>query len=120
MYDKIRSRKSVPELYAEKLFVSQVALDLKFPVIFLQHDSDRLVDKAADTDLRSQCTSELDAQLGQAHEFVPTADMLTSRWSGLVWPADEAAIRHPETGVEIETLRQIGRASVGLPAGFVG
>jgi probable 2-oxoglutarate dehydrogenase E1 component DHKTD1 len=45
--------------------------------------------------------------------------MLQDQWSGMVWPASEEARSDPDTGVERETLKAIGRASVTVPDGFV-
>jgi hypothetical protein len=45
--------------------------------------------------------------------------MLKDQWSNMVWPASEEAISDPDTGVERETLKLIGRASVKVPEEFV-
>jgi len=45
--------------------------------------------------------------------------MLQDQWSGIVWPASEAAERDPPTGVKAEILEKVGRASVSVPEGFV-
>ena len=45
--------------------------------------------------------------------------MLKDQWSNMVWPASEEAISDPDTGVERETLKLIGRASVKVPDEFV-
>jgi probable 2-oxoglutarate dehydrogenase E1 component DHKTD1 len=41
--------------------------------------------------------------------------MLKEQWGSMVWPASEEAISDPDTGVERETLKVIGRASVKVP-----
>ena len=45
--------------------------------------------------------------------------MLQGQWKGLTWPGSKDAVRDPETGVDQETLQQVGRASVSVPEGFV-
>ena len=45
--------------------------------------------------------------------------MLQDQWSGMVWPASEAAERDPPTGVQAEIMENVGRASVSVPEGFV-
>ena len=45
--------------------------------------------------------------------------MLDDRWSGMVWPAGKDATSDPDTGVDQETLKAIGRASVKVPDEFV-
>ena len=37
----------------------------------------------------------------------------------MVWPASKEAVFNPETGLEKETLLNVGRASVQVPDGFV-
>ena len=45
--------------------------------------------------------------------------MLQGQWSGCVWPASDNAIRNPDTGVNIDLLKQVVTASVKVPEGFV-
>lgn len=47
--------------------------------------------------------------------------MLNDNWSDIVWPALslEKTICQPDTGVEVDTLREIGKKSVWVPGGFV-
>jgi hypothetical protein len=37
----------------------------------------------------------------------------------MVWPASEEARHNPETGVDINVLERVGRASIAVPNGFV-
>lgn len=37
----------------------------------------------------------------------------------MVWPASPSAVHNPDTGVEKETLVNVGKASVEVPSGFV-
>ena len=45
--------------------------------------------------------------------------MLQGQWSGIIWPGSEDAVPEPETGVDAETLKSVGKASVTVPEGFV-
>ena len=45
--------------------------------------------------------------------------MFSGQWSGITWPGSSDAVRDPDTGVEEETLKTVGRASVTVPEGFV-
>ena len=36
----------------------------------------------------------------------------------MVWPQSRDAVHNPETGVNTELLKEVGRASVALPDGF--
>jgi probable 2-oxoglutarate dehydrogenase E1 component DHKTD1 len=61
----------------------------------------------------------LDIGLAQAGTHIPVAPMLQDQWIGIVWPADEIAVRDPPTGVVRTVLENIGRASVTVPSNFV-
>lgn len=50
---------------------------------------------------------------------MPSASMLEKQWKGMVWPASSSADRNPETGVLEEQLKEVGRASIKIPDGFV-
>ncbi|KAN0135872.1 dehydrogenase E1 and transketolase [Lactarius tabidus] len=100
MYDKIRSRKSVPALYEERLI------------------SDDVLTSAEAQGVRDAIRSTLDAELAQADAYVPTTTMLQGQWKGLVWPASEQAEHNPATGVARSVLEKAGRASVTVPADF--
>jgi probable 2-oxoglutarate dehydrogenase E1 component DHKTD1 len=45
--------------------------------------------------------------------------MLEGQWKGVVWPASAEAAHDPVTGVDVDILKDIGRASVKVPEGFV-
>jgi hypothetical protein len=61
----------------------------------------------------------LEQHLKGAETYQPPADMLQEQWKGFVWPCSAEANRNPETGVDIETLKDVGKTSVKLPEGFV-
>jgi probable 2-oxoglutarate dehydrogenase E1 component DHKTD1 len=69
--------------------------------------------------IRSSHRSALDTAMTSVDSWQPRALMLDAQWSNCVWPASKESQRHPETGVEIETLKKVGHASVNTPAGFV-
>ncbi|KAI0266214.1 dehydrogenase E1 and transketolase domain-containing protein 1 [Gloeopeniophorella convolvens] len=100
MYEQIRSRKSVPALYEERLI------------------SDDVITAADARAVRDAARARLDAELAKADAHVPAADMLQGRWADMVWPADAHAERAPQTGVARDVLERVGRASVATPPGF--
>ncbi|KAJ7147082.1 Transketolase, pyrimidine binding domain-containing protein [Mycena crocata] len=100
MYEKISSRRSVPQLYEERLMTEEVL------------DANKI------TSIRTTYRSELDAALLRLSSHVPSASMLEKQWKGMVWPASSSAERNPETGVKQEQLQDVGRASVKIPEGF--
>ncbi|GBE88887.1 2-oxoglutarate dehydrogenase, mitochondrial [Sparassis crispa] len=102
MYEKIRSRRSVPALYEDHLISDTV---LKPEDAASVRDS-----------YKSFLTSELTA--ADAYKLALSIPMLQGHWSGLVWPASTDVVRDLETGVSRDTLLHVGRASVATPEGF--
>ncbi|TFY68504.1 hypothetical protein EVJ58_g984 [Rhodofomes roseus] len=103
MYEKIRSRSSVPALYEKQLIAEKV-----------------MTEDAA-TAVRSSYKSLLASELEAADSRPPVkvdAVMFQGSWAGMSWPASSDAVREPETGVDHETLLGVGRASVTVPDGF--
>ncbi|EJD52834.1 dehydrogenase E1 and transketolase domain-containing protein 1 [Auricularia subglabra TFB-10046 SS5] len=100
MYNHIRSRKSVPQLYEDKLLGAGVLTT---------------ADAAA---VRQEAREYLDNEVAAAAAFKPEADMLKAKWSGYVWPASKDALHSPVTGVDASLLREVGKASVTLPPHF--
>ncbi|KAI9449669.1 dehydrogenase E1 and transketolase domain-containing protein 1 [Lactarius psammicola] len=92
MYEKIRSRKSVPALYEEGLI------------------SDDVLTPADAQGVRDAIRGRLDAELAQADAYIPTTTMLQGQWK------EPSMI--PATGVVREVLEKAGRASVTVPTGF--
>src|SRR5512134_2259213 len=99
MYKKIRSHPSVIELYAERLTKEGVVT-------------------AADVDrMKAEFRAHLDREFATADSFRPNkADWLDGRWSGLGFAEDEA--RRGDTGVAIETLKDVGRRITTIPTDF--
>jgi probable 2-oxoglutarate dehydrogenase E1 component DHKTD1 len=69
--------------------------------------------------IRSSHRATLDDAMASLDLWKPQASMLGAQWSKCVWPASKESQRDPETGVNIETLKKVGHASVDTPAGFV-
>lgn len=102
MYEKIRSRKSVPELFEQRLKDQSVLTD---------------ADAKAGRDAYN---AKLNDQLAGVDTFKAESEMLGGKWKDIVWPASSAATPAPETGLPIDRLAEVGRASVTLPEDFVG
>ncbi|KAI0786303.1 dehydrogenase E1 and transketolase domain-containing protein 1 [Abortiporus biennis] len=100
MYEKIRSRRSVPSLYEEQLI-----------------NEDILTPESASS-LRSSYKTYLNEELSKAESYTPKPCMLEKQWKGLVWPASSDAIRDPETGIDNSVLKNVGKASTTVPEGF--
>ncbi|KAK4687422.1 putative 2-oxoglutarate dehydrogenase E1 component DHKTD1, partial [Tremellales sp. Uapishka_1] len=100
MYEKIRSRKSVPAIYEEKLKAEDVLND------------------QTSSGFRTEYTAQLDKALNEVESFQPKSEMLQGKWSDMVWPGSPGSESNPATGIEQETLMQVARASVALPNGF--
>ncbi|KAJ3786016.1 Transketolase, pyrimidine binding domain-containing protein [Lentinula aff. detonsa] len=101
MYEKISARRSVPQMYEEKLI------------------ADETLTPEDINSIRTQYRSQLDAALAQVPSYTPPkASMLEAQWAGMVWPESAGAIINPDTGVERDLLERVGRASVRVPEGF--
>ncbi|GMK58230.1 hypothetical protein CspeluHIS016_0502620 [Cutaneotrichosporon spelunceum] len=100
MYEKIRSRKSVPELFEERLTSASVL-----------SEADASAGRAA-------YNASLDKALAGVPDYKPPSEMLGGKWKDMVWPASAEAKPDPETGLPIDRLVDIGKKSVELPADF--
>ncbi|RXK41404.1 oxoglutarate dehydrogenase (succinyl-transferring), E1 component [Tremella mesenterica] len=100
MYEKIRNRKSVPELYEDQIIAGG------------------FLDKAEATESRKTCSVELARHLELVDDYRPKSEMLDGKWKGFVWPALDGVEHDPLTGVDKEVLEEVGRKSVTLPEGF--
>ncbi|KAF8877232.1 dehydrogenase E1 and transketolase domain-containing protein 1 [Gymnopilus junonius] len=100
MYEQIAARKSVPELYEQKLIAEEV---------LSQEDI---------SSVRTSYKSYLEEELATVPSYVPSASMLTDQWNSIVWPASVDAVHDPVTGVDRPVLEKVGRASVAVPEGF--
>ena len=101
MYKKIRSHKSTLEIYSAKLVGEGVV-------------SEAEVDKMK-ADWRARLEAEYEAGTG----YKPNkADWLDGRWSGLKAAGEVDDPRRGDTGVALDTLRDIGKKITTAPDGF--
>src|ERR1700719_2961686 len=103
MYRAIASHPTTREIYADRLVAAGV------------------VDKAEVAAMASRFVAGLEAQFEAAKGYRPNkADWLEGAWAGLEEAPED--IRHDDrrgdTGVAIETLREVGRGLVTVPEGF--
>lgn len=101
MYEKIRNRSSVPELYLNKLDKEGVAS----------------ADQASQS--RKAYEASLEEALGRVEGYRAESDMLRGKWKDIVWPLSSAARHEPDTGKDQNELKEIAKASVTLPETFV-
>ncbi len=101
MYKKIRAHPTTLELYAKKLIGEDVVTEAE-------------VDKMK-ADWRATLEVEFEAGTG----YKPNkADWLDGRWSGLKAAGTVEDPRRGNTGVALETLREIGKKITQVPEGF--
>ena len=99
MYKKIRSHPTVVQIYSKQLVDEGVV-------------SGEEIDQ-----MKSSFRAHLEAELHTAESFRPNkADWLDGRWSGVGFAEDEE--RRGNTGVALETIREIGRRITTLPTDF--
>ncbi|KAF9163639.1 hypothetical protein DFQ26_002295 [Actinomortierella ambigua] len=98
MYNNIRARKSVPKMYEEKLL------------------SEQLLDKEEIEDFRRDYFEKLDDAFGEIEGFKPEADQLKGKWEGMILPTE--TVSRLNTGIDLDAMRAIGKASVTTPTGF--
>ncbi|KAG6893459.1 hypothetical protein C0992_009872, partial [Termitomyces sp. T32_za158] len=100
MYEQISARRSVPQIYEEKL------------------KSEGMIDDQTITSIREFHKVYLEAELARTPSYKPDAAVLRDQWAGMVWSGSAEAVCEPETGVGVETLRRVGSASVHVPKDF--
>jgi len=99
MYDRIRKHPTVVEVYAKELV------------------EDGVVSEADVDAMKSDFRSFLDGELSAAESYKPNkADWLDGRWSSMGHADDDE--RRGNTGVSLETLREIGEDITTIPADF--
>ncbi|OAX34146.1 dehydrogenase E1 and transketolase domain-containing protein 1 [Rhizopogon vinicolor AM-OR11-026] len=99
MYEKIRSRSSVPRLYEDKLI------------------SDGVISPEEAKAVRDSYKASLNAALTDVASYVPPPVRFEGAWEGMVWPASPDACED-DTGVSSTVLKEVGKASVCVPPGF--
>jgi 2-oxoglutarate dehydrogenase E1 component len=101
MYKAINAHPSVVEIYGKKLAADGVVTDGE-------------VEK-----MKADWRARLDVELEASQSYKPnSADWLDGRWSGFKFARDADDPRRGNTGVEIETLHEIGRKITAAPANF--
>ena len=101
MYREIKEHPTTLEIYGKRLVGEGVVTEGE-------------VDKMK-ADWRAQLDEEFEASQG----YKPNkADWLDGRWAGLKAAREGEDPRRGETGVAIETLREIGKALTAVPEGF--
>lgn len=99
MYRRIKAHETAVEIYSRQLV-------------------DEGVVTAAEVDqMKADFRTALDQELAAAEGYKPNkAEWLDGRWAGLGLPDDEA--RRGNTGVELDTLREVGRRLTTVPQDF--
>ncbi|XP_045767945.1 probable 2-oxoglutarate dehydrogenase E1 component DHKTD1 homolog, mitochondrial isoform X2 [Maniola jurtina] len=99
LYKLIHNRKSIPDLYADKLI------------------SEALITEKDLASINAEYTKFLQEQFEAATTYTPQVTYYQEQWSGM--SAAPAAVEVWDTGVDKEMLKLIGRASVTTPSDFV-
>ncbi|MGE0699375.1 MAG: 2-oxoglutarate dehydrogenase E1 component, partial [Hyphomicrobiaceae bacterium] len=99
MYRKIRSHPTTVELYGNRLAEEGVVSPEELQ------------------SMKAAFRARLDDEMAAAESYKPNkADWLDGRWAGVGLPADDA--RRGDTGVALDTLRDVGRRITTLPQDF--
>jgi 2-oxoglutarate dehydrogenase E1 component len=100
MYRAIRSHPTAVEIYSKRLIKEGVVTD------------------ADVEDMQAKFRAHLDEELRSADSYRPNkADWLDGRWSDIGFAEDEA--RRGNTGVALETLKEVGRRITAIPQDFI-
>jgi 2-oxoglutarate dehydrogenase E1 component len=101
MYKRIRSLPSTLEIYSKKLIAESVVTEGEVDA------------------MKADWRSRLDTEFEAAGGYKPNkADWLDGRWSGLKASGEADDPRRGNTGVDVETLREIGAKITAVPEGF--
>ncbi len=99
MYRRIKGHKTTVELHGQRLIEEGVITADEFER------------------MKADFRAHLDQELAAAEGYKPNkADWLDGRWSGVGLPEDEA--RRGNTGVALDTLKEIGRRLTTIPVDF--
>jgi len=99
MYQAIKAHPSIVEIYAKRL------------------SDEGVVSKEDVASMTAAFRARLDAELAAADSYKPNkADWLDGRWSEIGFADDEA--RRGQTGVAIDTLKDVGRRITAIPQDF--
>jgi 2-oxoglutarate dehydrogenase E1 component len=101
MYKAINAHPTAVEIYGKKLA------------------ADGVVTEGEVEKMKADWRARLDVELEASQSYKPnSADWLDGRWSGFKAARDADDPRRGSTGVEIETLHEIGRKITAVPANF--
>jgi 2-oxoglutarate dehydrogenase E1 component len=101
MYKKIRAHETTLEIYSKRLIADGVITDGE-------------VEK-----MKADWRSRLEAEFEAGASYKPNkADWLDGRWAGMKSAGDVDEPRRGDTGVKLETLRDIGKKITAVPEGF--
>ncbi len=101
MYKKIRSHPTTLEIYGKKLV------------------SEGVVTEGEIEKMRADWRARLDVELEASQGYKPnSADWLDGRWAGMKFAREADDPRRGNTGVAIETLKEIGKKITAVPQDF--
>ncbi|GLK74978.1 2-oxoglutarate dehydrogenase subunit E1 [Methylopila jiangsuensis] len=101
MYKRIRSHPTALETYAKRL------------------EGEGVIRDGEVDEMRASFRARLDAEYDAGQAYKPNkADWLDGRWAGIKASKDVDDARRGKTGVEIDTLKLLGRKLTELPANF--
>src|ERR1700675_1411590 len=101
MYKKIRSHPTTLEIYSKKLI------------------GEGVVTEAEVETMKAEWRAHLEVEMESGTGYKPNkADWLDGRWAGLKPTGEVEDPRRGNTGVAVETLREIGRKITVVPEGF--
>ena len=101
MYKKIRSHPSTLEIYSKRLIEEGV------------------IDEAGIEKMKADWRDHLESEFETGQAYMPNkADWLDGKWAGLKAVRDDGDARRGQTGVPVETLKEIGHALTNVPEGF--
>ncbi len=101
MYQKIRSHPSTLDIYAKKL------------------EGEGVVAPGEVDQMKAEWRAKLEAEFEAGQSYKPNkADWLDGRWSGMKAAKEIDDPRRGNTGVELDTLKEIGRQITSVPEGF--
>ncbi|MCC0012432.1 MAG: 2-oxoglutarate dehydrogenase E1 component [Rhodobiaceae bacterium] len=101
MYKKIRSHPSTLEIYSKRLI------------------EEGAIDEAGVEKMKADWRDHLESEFETGQSYMPNkADWLDGKWAGLKAVRDDGDARRGETGVPIDTLKEIGHTLTTVPEGF--
>ncbi|RIA85155.1 thiamine diphosphate-binding protein [Glomus cerebriforme] len=99
MYNNIRSRKSVPKLYEEKLLTEEI------------------ITRNEINEFRDNYFKFLEEQYKLSDDYKSEADTLKKKWSKMIMPTE--SVSKLDTGVSRDVLEKVGKISITVPDDIV-